>query len=379
MLWFLYRKKGQLSDQSGPLHLFRSLVLVVHLLLSIIGTEISAAEEKPAEHSAPTAEPAPAPPPTSTVPVPADTALEPKGSKIEKLLDKTHGSIQQSILKQVVRFDDFFGNIQTENQRETKYEIRLRNAIQLDNRGNFQYSPKIRANIVLSKIDERLRLAISGEDEQKPLTPTLPDDPGNPGFDRTSGNFRLVNTELRYRLIPSPSQDLLLGAGVELANRPQVFARSRFQYTHNLSDISLFRFGETLFVKTPDGPGATTEIALERLLDQKTLLRWDSTGTVISGLRGVEWGSELSLIHTLSSLSAINVIGGAYGNTSFDGVINAYRLLARYRRNFLRSWLFYELEPELFWPRRADGSFPTNFIFTFRLEVVFKGIDVTGR
>src|SRR6185369_7260010 len=217
--------------------------------------------------------------------------------------------------------------------------------------GNLQYVPAIRANIALSRINERLRLTVSGEDEPKPATPTLPDDPGSPGFDRTSGNFRLVNTELRYELIKTPSLDLFLGAGVELALSPQVFARSRFRYTCKISDIPLVRFGETLFVKTPDGPGTTTEIALEHLLDQKTLLRWDSTGTVISGLQGVEWGSELSLMHNLSPLSAISVLGGTYGNSSFDSVINVCRLLTRYRRNFLRSWLFYEMEPELFWPR----------------------------
>jgi len=369
---FLPRKKGQLSEQSGPLHLFSFLVLV-HILLSLVGAEISAAEDKPTEQPAPIAEPSPAATPPVTAPT--DTSPEPKKSRIEMPVDKTHALLQQGILKQVVRFDDFFGNTQTENQRETGYELRLRNALQVGNGGNLQYVPAIRANIALSRINERLRLTVSGEDEPKPATPTLPDDPGSPGFDRTSGNFRLVNTELRYELIKTPSLDLFLGAGVELALSPQVFARSRFRYTCKISDITLVRFGETLFVKTPDGPGTTTEIALEHLLDQKTLLRWDSTGTVISGLQGVEWGSELSLMHNLSPLSAISVLGGTYGNSSFDSVINVCRLLTRYRRNFLRSWLFYEMEPELFWPRRADGSFPTSFAFTFRIDVVFKGID----
>jgi len=357
--------------------LFRSLVLAGYILLSLVVAEISAAGEKPAEQPAPTAEPAPAPPPTSAVPVPTDTSLEPKESKIEKTLDKTHASIQQGILKQVVRFDDFFGNTQTENQRETKYEIRLRNAIQVGNGGDFQYGPSIRANVVLSKINERLRLSFSGEDEPVPVTPTLPDDPGSPGFDRTAAKTRFVNTELRYG-IQSPSLDWFLGAGVQLVIPPQVFARSRFRYTYNLSDSSLVLFGETFFVKTPDGPGATTEVALERLLGQKTLLRWDSTGTTIFGLQGIEWGSELSLIHELSSLSAITLMGGVYGNSSFDGVINVCRLLTRYRQNFMRSWLFYELEPEIFWPRRADGSFSTNFSFIFRIDVVLKGIDAGG-
>jgi hypothetical protein len=288
-------------------------------------------------------------------------------------MDETHERFQRNILKQIVRLDDFFGNVKTESRRETAYEFRLRNAIRIENDGNFKLGPAIRAHVVLSKISERLRLTISGDNEPEPPTPTLPEDPGNPGFDRTSGNTRLVNTELRYGLIKTPSLDLFLGAGVRLVLPPQVFVRSRLQYTYRLSDVSLLRVGETLFVRNPDGPGETTELDLERFLDPKTLLRWASAGTASYGIRGVEWGSELSMIHELSSLSAITWMGGMYGNTSFDDVVSIFRLLTRYRRNFMRSWLFYEVEPELFWPRREDGKFPTHFAFTLRLEVVFQG------
>jgi len=105
----------------------------------------------------------------------------------------------------------------------------------------------------------------------------------------------------------------------------------------------------------------------------KTLLRWATTATASYKIKGVEWGSELSLIHELSPKSAVTVMAGVYGDTKVDDGINNYRLLTRYRRNFLKSWLFYELEPELFWLREGDGDFPTNLAFSLRLEVVFEG------
>jgi hypothetical protein len=244
----------------------------------------------------------------------------------------------------------------------------------VEENSNFKYGPSIRANIVLSKINERLRLTVSGDNEPPPVTPSLPEDPGNPGFDRTIGNStRFVNTELRYGLIESPSTNLFLGAGVRVVLPPQAFLRSRFQYTYRLSDISLVRFGETFFVRNPDGLGATTELDLERLLDEKTLLRWASTGTTASGIQGVEWGSELSLTHELSPKSAITVMGGVYGNSSVSDTITNYRLQTRYRRNFMTKWLFFELEPEVFWPRASEGYFPRKVAMTFRLEVVFEG------
>jgi hypothetical protein len=149
--------------------------------------------------------------------------------------------------------------------------------------------------------------------------------------------------------------------------------RSRLQYTYKISDVSQLRCGETLFVKKFEGLGETTEIDLERLLNQKTLLRWANTGTFSYEIKGMEWGTELSLIRELSPRSGITFTGGVYGNTSIHDAVQNYRVLARYRQNFLRSWLFYELEPEISWPRRVDGSFPTNLALTFRIEVVFQG------
>jgi hypothetical protein len=306
-------------------------------------------------------------------PAPPGTSLKEKIDVMEKRMDKTHENLEHDFLKQVVRLDDFFGNVKTENRRQTEYQFRFRNVVHIESDGSYKIGPSIRANVVLPKINERLRLTISGDNEPQQVTPTLPEDPGSPGFDRTTGNTRLVNTELRYGYIQTPNMDLFMGVGVRLVLPPQVFTRTRFQYTYHLSDISLVRFGETFFVRTPDGPGETTELDLERLLDQKTLLRWSTTGTASYGLQGLEWGSELSWIRELSSMSAVTVMGGVYGNSSFDDVMSNYRLLTRYRRNFLRSWLFYEVEPELFWPRSDKGDFPTRFGFTVRLEVVFQG------
>jgi hypothetical protein len=152
------------------------------------------------------------------------------------------------------------------------------------------------------------------------------------------------------------------------------FVRSRIQHTYHISDVALARVGETLFVNNTSGAGETTEVSLERSLDNKTLLRWANTGTVSRESRGLEWVTDLTLINELSSLSAITVAGSIFGNTNLDDVISNYRILARYRRNFLRSWLFYELEPEISWLRRGNGAFPARIAITFLLEVVFRGM-----
>jgi len=312
---------------------------------------------------------------------PAEPAAVPRSMaekviEIEKKMDVTHERLERGILEQAIRLDNFFGNVKTENQHKTKYSLRWSNSLQINHEGHLQFGTTVRANLVLSRISDRLRLAVSGGDEPEPSAPGLPEDPGNPGFDRTSQTTRLVNTELRYGVLHSPSMDLFLGAGVRLVLPPEAFARSIFKYTHNISDVSIFRFGETLFVNNTVGPGSTTEFNLERSLNQKTLLRWANLATISYKIEGVEWGTEISLIKELSPKSGITVTGGVYGNTSINNWVTNYRIFTRYRRNFLRSWLYYEIEPVMSWPRSADGYFPTNFAVTFRLEMLFQGADV---
>jgi hypothetical protein len=291
-------------------------------------------------------------------------------------MDETHERLEHGILRQVIRLDQFFGKDKTDAGQKTEYTLHWGNSVRVEQNGHLVFGTTVRANLLLSRISERLRLTVSGGDEPVPTAPVLPEDPGNPGFDRTTQSTRLVNTELRYSLIQTPHMALFLGAGVRLIIPPEAFARSRFQYAYHIGDDTIVRFGETLFLKNTVGPGETTEVSMENSLNRKTLLRWSNAATISYEIKGVEWGTELSLIRELSPKSAITLTGGVYGNTSIRDWVTNYRVLARYRRNFLRSWLFYELEPEMSWPRSAAGYFPTNFAMTFRIEVAFEGAAI---
>lgn len=360
-----------MPDRSWPLRWFSMVFLAAQLMLSPAGAETPVSGEKPPAESAPATQRDQAAEPEEE-----NNNIEEKTIDLEKTMDATHERLERGILNQVIRLDNFFGKAKSEHQQKTKYELRWTNFLRIEHSGHVAFGTTARANIVLSRISERLRLIVSGGDEPEPVAPGLPEDPGNPGFDRASQTTRLVNTELRYGLLHTPSMDLFLGAGVRLILPPEAFVRGRYLYTYNISDVSLLKVGETLFVKNTVGPGQTTEFGLERSLNRKTLLRWASAGTISYEIKGVELGTELSLIRELSSKSAVTVTGGVYGNTSIESWVTNYRLLTRYRRNFLRSWLFYEIEPEMSWPRSADGYFPTNFAMIFRIEVLFKGAAV---
>lgn len=355
-------------ERVGALSWLRACAAAAHLLMVPVCSVTSIAGEGPPAEPVPTSAPA-----APTAAEPSDAGADQGTTRLGTAVDTTHAVIEQNILEQVIRLDNFFGTLKPENPPKTEYQIRWRNSIRVEQNGRIGLGSTLGMNIKLPKTDERLRFVLSGDNEPAPLSPSLPQEPGSSGLDRNSPSTRIVNSELRYSIIRTPSLDAFIGGGVLIHIPPEAFVRGRFQYTHKISDVALLRCGETLFVKKFEGLGETTEITLERALDRKTLLRWANAGTVSYEIKGMEWGTELSLIRELSPRSGMTLTGGVYGKTSAMGAVENYRILSRYRRNFLRSWLFYELEPEISWPRRIDGSFSANLALTFRLEVMFQG------
>jgi hypothetical protein len=313
------------------------------------------------------------PVPASPDPTSSEKLVEEKASGVMMAVDKSHARLERGILDRVIRLDNFFGSVKGEDARHPDYLLRWGNSLRMEEGGHFKYRTSVRANFVLPKIGHRLRLVVSGETEPEPFSAKLPEDPGNPGFDRTLANTRLVNTEIRYSLIHKPTVDMFLGTGVRIKSPLESFVRSRFQYSHRLGEVTLARFAETVFWKNTEGFGETTEIELSRQLGPKTLLRWGNAGTVTEEGPGVEWATELSLLRELSRRSAITFGGGLSGHTRPVSQVDIYRVFTRYRRNFLRTWLFFELEPEVSWPRDLFGEYPLTYAFTFRIEVVFQG------
>lgn len=288
-------------------------------------------------------------------------------------MDLAHARLERTILEQTLRLDDFFGKEKTGTPGETGYEIRWRNAFRFEHGGALRYGGSARVNLTLSKVSNRLKLLFIGDDEPEPITLSLPQDPGNPGLDRTIPTTRFANTELRYELIQRPQLNLFLGTGIRITSPPEAFGRIRFKYIRNVGERMLIFFDETLFANSTSWLGETTEVAFVWQPAPKTIINWGNSGTVSQKVRGLEWGSVLALSRELSPKSAITVSTGIFGNTSLSQLAVNYQVTACYRRNFLRSWLFYELQPEISWPRNAWGDYPATFAFTFRIEVVFKG------
>ena len=158
---------------------------------------------------------------------------------------------------------------------------------------------------------------------------------------------------------------------------PNAFVRTRYQHARPVGFSTLGRFTVTAYWDALDGPGESNQLDFERWLAPPTLLQWSNSFTIEEKNKnsGWAWGTQLSLLHKLSPTSAITFSGGASGSTRPAWIAQNYQILARYRRNVWRKWLFLEGEPAIHWPRKEDGSRMPVWGATLRVEIVFTGSE----
>jgi hypothetical protein len=145
----------------------------------------------------------------------------------------------------------------------------------------------------------------------------------------------------------------------------------RYQYVNPFGEVYLIRFSEIAMWQAIEHFSNTLQLDLERKFTTFTFVRWGNNVTYIQGTPGVTWNSGISLFTQLTPKSAISYDTSMWGVNHPDWVIQNYRVGSLYRRNFYRPWLFFELAPEVTWPKDERGHRNSTYAFMTTLEIQF--------
>ncbi len=286
-------------------------------------------------------------------------------------VDRYHTYIEHNLYGTVVWFDDFFEDALRKDVGRSRSSVRWTNDFRWDQERHFEYRTRVRASILLPHLRGKWRLVISGESKGDPNA-IKPEDPGNPGLAVAAESGR-ASTEIVYDLLQTHRTLVDIGAGVRVKIPPSLYVRTRLLHVRELAHAVIGRLIVTPFWDAKEGFGESNQIDLDRQIAPRTLLRWSNSATITEESNGWDWASEVGILQQLSPKSAITFAGSASGPTRPSTVVGNYRVYARYRRSFKRDWLYFELEPDVNWPRQDDGSRKTVWGGTFRLELNFQG------
>jgi hypothetical protein len=314
---------------------------------------------------------------TGAIPAAADNVTGPVPAADNSWADRTHTRVEGELFEATVWFDQFFGDDRLVVYESPESFLRWMSDIRWDEKERFSARSTVRASLRLPRLKKRWKLVISGETRGDPNAIT-PEDPGNPGLFEGS-RVRTGSTELIYDIHRTARSSLDVGAGVRVRIPPDAFVRTRFQHARPVGFRTLGRFTATAYWNARDGLGESNQVDLERWLAPPTLLRWSNFITIEEKNDGWIWGTELSLLHKISPKSAITFAGGVLGATRPAWNAENYRVLARYRRNVFRKWLFLEGEPDVHWPRKEGEDRKPVWGGTLRVEILFTGAGPNPR
>lgn len=280
-------------------------------------------------------------------------------------LDRTHAYFNQRLCEPAAWFDGFFGEDRALEETTVGTFFRLRNEVRWDQTDDYRMRVRLSANIDLPGASERLRLLITRDEDVR----------GDFEQDsRVAGSDTQTRVGLRYNLRDKRRSRFDLDGTVRAnLNTFNPILRARYRHTRELTDRTFARFTQIGFWEGDDGFGTTSRADWEWLYDQRTQLRLTGQGTWSEATRGVDWRSGIVGYRQLTPKTAIRSEIGAFGSTRPSVEAEEYFVNFRFRRTFLRPWLFYELQPERGWPRDMEtGERRGDWRFTATLEIQFE-------
>lgn len=157
-------------------------------------------------------------------------------------------------------------------------------------------------------------------------------------------------------------------AGLRLPIPITPFVRARGRYSIPLKDWRL-NAEESVYWFNSVGVGETTQFDLERIISAPLLFRASTNATWLYDKQNFDLHQDLTFFHQLNERTALRYQASASGISNPQLEVTDYVLLVFYRYRLHRQWLFFEISPQLHFPKENDyRSSPT---LSMRLEMLF--------
>ena len=274
--------------------------------------------------------------------------------------DETQIYINSRFCEPALWFDNFFGNDRVFLEGAAGTYIRWRNDFSYDEEEHFTFNTDISFSIELPVLEDRLRLTFES-DEDESLRDVAP-----------GSNQESTNT-LGLQLDLAESTRSKFNINVSLSPR----VRLRYRYTYPVYETVTLRLTQEL-QREKSVHSARTLIDVEKLFKNRLFFRSSSEAKLSEEFDGVDWLQAFILYQRVNKKTSLSYETSASGITYPLTLATNYRVAVRFRKNFHRRWLFYEVSPELTWPVTLDEDRQltvknrrSKWLIFFRFEVHF--------
>ncbi|XOV79947.1 MAG: hypothetical protein ACFHVJ_03080 [Aestuariibacter sp.] len=275
--------------------------------------------------------------------------------------DVLHDDISHSVNVSAVWLDDFFGHEEYQSNEMARGGARVQLGIEPRSRDLMEFESRVRIRVKLPKLKNRVDLVFSDYDEELEKAPIK------------AAQNEVLQSQNRFNLAlrwsNKKGQDSFWSNRIGIGRKAQPFARTQYTSRGTLSDTQRYRWLASAYFYQNEGFGSHLGLQLEQDLNQSSVVRLDNDFFFRDESDDWLWQHNLYNMTQLSDSSAL--ISGIYvdGLTQPNYQVNEYLLSVRWRKNALREWLFFEVEPFVLW--RRDESFDASYGLAMRIEGYF--------
>jgi hypothetical protein len=144
------------------------------------------------------------------------------------------------------------------------------------------------------------------------------------------------------------------------------YVRARGSYSIPMDKWRL-KAAQSVYWFNSIGVGETTQIDLEHLISEPVLFRATTNATWLRDTQNFDLRQDLSVYHTLNDRTALFYQASAIGVSNPQVEVTEYIAQILYRYRLHRQWVFFELNPQLVFPK--VNNFSASFALTMRLEM----------
>lgn len=263
------------------------------------------------------------------------------------------------------RLDGFFADEYQIEQTNSSYLKLSLQGVQYKGGSSYLY-PKIKFRLDLPVTKRKFDIVFESE---SPESESLEDKQLSQGPNRETESIENTATgAIQFLVKQKEHWDVSMQTGVKLRLPLDPFWRTKANYSYNLNDDWRVSSNDSIYYFNSDGWGAGSNLRFERK-GSWAVFRQTTDGRYTHTERRWEISHVYSFIREISPIRAINYEIGAFMQTKPDVEATGYFIHAIYRRKVYADWLFYELTPEVYYPKEDNWKFSPSI--SAKIEIVF--------
>lgn len=262
--------------------------------------------------------------------------------------------------------DDFFGAPVRDAERADSF-VRTILINDWDERDGHDPKLRLRGQLSLPKISERVDLIFSGEEAEQTLTE----------------EERAQENDVGVRFNVRDSKRTRVDATLSVRTGPALLPGVRFRYQQPITENTWARVTQRFQYHTADGYRSLTNFDLNRVLGEQSLLRWGGRIRYREDREFWDWNTGLTYRKWFGDHedfpSAVEYYVAMSGRNEPEVFSTNYRVGVLYRKQFFRRFLYYEVEPNYNWRRDTFADTREGVLgIVLRLEIMLDD-DLIGR